>query len=65
MSIFDSLFGHKKEEQKEDKVNLTKQIDEQIKKIEDSEKSPENGVSIVVYEEKGQTVLTEIIIKNK
>lgn len=44
--------------------NLTKQIDEQIKKIEDSEKSPENGVSIVVYEEKGQTVLTEIIIKN-
>lgn len=26
MSIFDSLFGHKKEEQKEDKVNLTKQI---------------------------------------
>ena len=24
MSIFDSLFGHKKEEQKEDKVNLTK-----------------------------------------
>lgn len=44
--------------------NLTKQIDEQIKKIEDSEKSPENGVSIVVYEEKGQTVLTEIIVKN-
>lgn len=44
--------------------NLTKQIDEQIKKIEDSEKSPENGVSIVVYQEKGQTVLTEIIIKN-
>ena len=44
--------------------NLTKQIDEQIKKIEDSEKSPENGVSIIVYEEKGQTVLTEIIIKN-
>lgn len=44
--------------------NLTKQIDEQIKKIEDSEKSPENGVSIVVYEEKGKTVLTEIIIKN-
>ena len=44
--------------------NLTKQIDEQIKKIEDSEKLPENGVSIVVYEEKGQTVLTEIIIKN-
>ena len=44
--------------------NLTKQIDEQIKKIEDSEKSPENGVSIVVYEEKGQKVLTEIIIKN-
>lgn len=44
--------------------NLTKQIDEQIKKIENSEKSPENGVSIVVYEEKGQTVLTEIIVKN-
>lgn len=34
MSIFDSLFGHKKEEQKEDKVNLTKQIDTLILVIE-------------------------------
>ena len=34
MSIFDSLFGHKKEEQKEDKVNLTKQIDTLVLVIE-------------------------------
>ncbi len=34
MSIFDSLFGHKKEEQKENKVNLTKQIDTLVLVIE-------------------------------
>ncbi len=34
MSIFDSLFGHKKEEQKEYKVNLTKQIDTLVLVIE-------------------------------
>lgn len=34
MSIFDSLFGHKKEEQKEEKVNLTKQIDTLVLVIE-------------------------------
>lgn len=34
MSIFDSLFGHKKEEQKEDKVNLTKKIDTLVLVIE-------------------------------
>lgn len=34
MSIFDSLFGHKKEEQKEEKVNLTKKIDTLVLVIE-------------------------------
>lgn len=45
--------------------NLTELIQEQIDDIESATKSPESGLNIVVYAEKGQTVLTEIIIKNE
>ena len=44
--------------------NLTKVIQEKINDIQNATKSPEKGLNIVVYEEKGQTILTEFIIKN-
>lgn len=43
---------------------LTQVIQEKIDDINDSRKLPEEGLSIIVYEEKGKTILTEFIIKN-
>ena len=44
--------------------NLSKTIDKIINDINNSEKLPQDGLSITIYAEAGNTVLTEVIIKN-
>lgn len=44
---------------------LTQKIQEQIEVLQNSTKSPEKGISIVLYVDKGKVILTEIILKNE